>query len=36
MVFGMVTLAWLLFKLPRFEDALHYLQSMARNIHVPV
>lgn len=36
LVFGMVTLAWLLFKLPRFEDALFYLQSIGRNTHLAI
>jgi alginate O-acetyltransferase complex protein AlgI len=31
MVFGFVTFAWLLFKLPHFQDAVYYMIAMFRN-----
>jgi alginate O-acetyltransferase complex protein AlgI len=35
LVFSLVTLAWLLFKLPRFGDVVEYLAAFGRNLHVP-
>lgn len=33
LVFLVVTLAWLLFKLPRFQDVIAYFQAMHDNVH---
>jgi alginate O-acetyltransferase complex protein AlgI len=35
-VFSFVTLAWLLFKLPKFEHVLYYFRAVADNTHLPV
>jgi alginate O-acetyltransferase complex protein AlgI len=35
-VFSFVTFAWLLFKLPKFDQVLEYVLSFFRNFHIPV
>lgn len=35
LVFGYVTMAWLLFKLPEFSHVLAYLRAMGTNLHKP-
>ena len=34
MVFSLVTLGWLLFKLPNFQDVIQYFKSMVQNRHL--